>query len=224
MTTVTSYNKAYIDDALDSLTFLTCSRKTADYTLVLADAGKCIEMNVAGENALTIPANASVAFEIGTVIYVVQYGAGQTTILPGGSVTARSANSSLTLASQYSVVKLHKIGTNEWYVSGDLMPLLTCNRQTDDYILTIADANKCVEMNKATANNLTVPADADVPFEIGTVIHIAQYGAGQTTIVPDTGVDVRSLSGYLDIAGQYAKATLHKIAADEWYLSGDLVA
>lgn len=48
------------------------NEQNGDYTLVLTDAGKLIEMvNVAGSRTLTIPANSSVAFPIGTVITVV---------------------------------------------------------------------------------------------------------------------------------------------------------
>ena len=36
--------------------------QTASYTLVAADAGKAVEMDVASANTLTVPPNSSVAF------------------------------------------------------------------------------------------------------------------------------------------------------------------
>lgn len=99
---------------------------------------------------------------------------------------------------------------------------LTANRQTDSYTLVIGDANKVIEMNKATANNLTVPLNATVAFDVGTCLEVFQYGAGQTTIVATGGVTIRSSGGKLKLTGQYSAATLRKIATDEWCLIGDI--
>jgi hypothetical protein len=102
--------------------------------------------------------------------------------------------------------------------------LITTNRQTASYTLVLADADKLVEMNVATANNLTVPLNSSVAFPIGTQILLAQYGAGQTTIVAASGVTIRSNGAKLKLNVQYSGATLIKIGTDEWYLFGDIVA
>lgn len=102
--------------------------------------------------------------------------------------------------------------------------LITANRQTASYTLALSDADKLVEMNVATANNLTVPLNSSVAFSIGTQILLAQYGAGQTTVVATSGVTIRSNGGKLKLNVQYSGATLIKIATDEWYLFGDIVA
>lgn len=102
--------------------------------------------------------------------------------------------------------------------------LITTNRQTASYTLVLGDADKLVEMNVATANNLTIPLNSSVAFATGTQILLAQYGAGQTTIVPTSGVTVRSNGGKLKLNVQYSGATLIKIDTDEWYLFGDIVA
>jgi hypothetical protein len=98
------------------------------------------------------------------------------------------------------------------------------NTQTDSYTLALTDAGKLVEMNKATANNLTVPPQSSVTWEDNTRIDIAQYGAGQTTIVAGSGVTIRSKDGNLKISEQYSGATLYRRASDEWVLIGDLSA
>lgn len=98
------------------------------------------------------------------------------------------------------------------------------NTQTDSYTLVLGDSYGTVEMNKATANNLTVPPNADVAFVIGTYIEVTQYGAGQTTLVAGSGVTIRSKSGNLKITGQYSGATLYKRATNEWVALGDLSA
>jgi hypothetical protein len=102
--------------------------------------------------------------------------------------------------------------------------LITTNRQTASYTLALTDADLLVEMNVASANNLTVPPSGTTNFTIGTQIQIAQYGAGQTTVVSGVGVTIRSAGSRLKLNQQYSGATLIKIATDEWYLFGDLSA
>jgi hypothetical protein len=104
----------------DSETIVT-NRQTASYSLVLADRGKLVEMNVASANTLTIPLNSSIAFPIGTKIDVTQYGAGATTITATSGVTIRSFTSFLKIAGQYAACTLVKIGTDEWYCYGNLI-------------------------------------------------------------------------------------------------------
>jgi hypothetical protein len=102
--------------------------------------------------------------------------------------------------------------------------LIVINRQTASYTLVLSDADKLVEMNVGSANNLTIPLNSSVAFATGTQILLAQYGAGQTTIVPTSGVTVRSNGAKLKLNVQYSGATLIKIGTDEWYLFGDIVA
>ena len=100
--------------------------------------------------------------------------------------------------------------------------LVVANRQTASYTLVLSDADKLVEMNVGSANNLTVPLNSSVAFSTGTQILLAQYGAGQTTIVATSGVTIRSNGGKLKLNAQYSGATLIKIAENEWYLFGDI--
>jgi hypothetical protein len=100
--------------------------------------------------------------------------------------------------------------------------LLVANRQTASYTLVLSDADKLVEMNVGSANNLTVPLNSSVAFPTGTQILLAQYGAGQTTIVATSGVTIRSNGAKLKLNAQYSGATLIKIAENEWYLFGDI--
>jgi hypothetical protein len=102
--------------------------------------------------------------------------------------------------------------------------LVVTNRQTASYTLVLSDADKLVEMNVATANNLTVPLNSSVAFSTGTQILLAQYGAGQTTIVATSGVTIRSNGAKLKLNAQYSGATLIKIAENEWYLFGDIAS
>lgn len=108
--------------------------QTGNYTLVLSDKAKEVRMNVASSNTLTVPPNSSVAFPVGTVITVSQYGIGPTSLLEGSGVTIRTSAGQLTIPKQYAVAVLRKIGTDEWYLwngtggqfeSGTFTPTLT---------------------------------------------------------------------------------------------------
>lgn len=99
----------------------------------------------------------------------------------------------------------------------------TINNQTGSYTLVLTDANKLIEMNVATANNLTVPPNSSVAFATGSQIHLLQTGAGQTTVVAGSGVTVNGTPG-LKLRAQWSYATLIKRASDTWVLVGDLAA
>lgn len=95
---------------------------------------------------------------------------------------------------------------------------LTLARKTDDYTLVAADNGQVVEMNKATANTLTVPSGV---FTAGQQVLVTQYGAGQTTLA-GSGVTLRSDGGKLKINSQYSSATILFISATEAYVFGNL--
>lgn len=99
---------------------------------------------------------------------------------------------------------------------------ITINAQTASYTLVLGDAQKLIDMNVGSANNLTVPPNASVAFATGTRIAVRQKGAGQTTLVPDTGVTINSQGSALKLAGQYAMCLLVKVATNEWNVEGNL--
>jgi hypothetical protein len=103
--------------------FTVGAANTADYTAVIADAYQVVElMNKATAIAYKIPTNASVAFPIGTVLTVLNIGAGVCTIsaVTSGTTTILSAGAvaaAPTLA-QYKSAACIKTGTDAWYVVG----------------------------------------------------------------------------------------------------------
>jgi len=105
---------------------MTLNAQTATYTVVLTDnRNKLVTMSVAGANDFLIPTNASVAFPIGSIINVIQIGAGQTTIkaVTSGTITISSTGASATapkLRAQYSAASCIKVATDTWYVIGDI--------------------------------------------------------------------------------------------------------
>lgn len=97
------------------------NQQTGTYTIALSDIGKHIYAT-AGSFTITIPANATTAFPIGTALTIITEDAGKT-LAPAGGVTLVLAGTggattgSRTLAIG-SVATLIKVGTNRWFVSG----------------------------------------------------------------------------------------------------------
>jgi hypothetical protein len=86
--------------------------QTASYTMQLTDAGGVINMNNSTTATLTVPTNASVAFPIGTVIWVYRQGAGTVTLQGNAGVTLTATG---TMAASEELY-LRKRDTNNWVV------------------------------------------------------------------------------------------------------------
>jgi hypothetical protein len=99
------------------------SDQTADYTAVIGDGyQKLVYMNKATAVAFKIPTNASVAFPVGTVLNVLNKGAGTVTISAVTSGTTTILSAGATAASptlgQYKMAACVKVATDTWYVVG----------------------------------------------------------------------------------------------------------
>ena len=96
---------------------------TADYTAVIADSYQVLQqMNKATAIAFKIPTNASVAIPVGSVITVLNIGAGTCTIsaVTPGTTTVLSAGATAAspTLSQYKSAACIKVATDTWYVVG----------------------------------------------------------------------------------------------------------
>jgi len=97
----------------------TINPQIASYTLLLIDNGCIVEISSATSVNLTVPPNASVAFPVGTTIYILQTGAGQITVVPDGGVTV-NATPGLKTRTQWAMASLVKRATNSWILVGDI--------------------------------------------------------------------------------------------------------
>ena len=89
------------------------------YTTVLADQSKLVTLTNASAITVTIPANSSVAYPVGTKIDFAQLGAGQVTFAGASGVTVNSTPT-LKLRAQYSGASCIKTATDTWLLVGDL--------------------------------------------------------------------------------------------------------
>jgi hypothetical protein len=101
------------------------------------------------------------------------------------------------------------------------------NHQTGTaYTLALADGYKLVTMTNAAANVVTVPKEATVSIPVGWRCDVAQFGAGQTSIVAE---DVTVTINYpaadtLALAERYCGLSLVKHATNSWWLVGRMEA
>jgi hypothetical protein len=98
----------------------TISQKTDSYTLAsLNERDIIIEINKGSATTLTIPADGTVNYPVGTTLDIIQTGSGQVTIAGAGGVTV-NATPGLKLRTQWSSATLLKRASNTWLVFGDL--------------------------------------------------------------------------------------------------------
>lgn len=99
---------------------------------------------------------------------------------------------------------------------------IAMSTKTTSYTLALVDAFTVVEMNSASAQNITVPPNASVAFVTNTIIEVCRIGAGTVTLVAGAGVTLRSPDGALNLRVQWSSASLRKRATNEWVIAGDL--
>jgi hypothetical protein len=105
------------------VTFDVIADKTNDYTVAIVDSYQVlVSMNKATAIALKIPTNATAAIPVGSVITILNKGAGLCTIsaVTSGTTTVLSAGAvaaAPTLA-RYKSAACIKTGTDTWYIVG----------------------------------------------------------------------------------------------------------
>lgn len=101
-------------------TLLYNSQSGTTYTLALSDADNTqVETTSSSAVTITVPANSTVAFPIGSQINIAQIGSGQITIVGAGGVTV-NGTPGLKFRAQYSTAVLIKRGSDSWLLAGDL--------------------------------------------------------------------------------------------------------
>lgn len=103
----------------DRLRSVPSNSQADNYTLVLGDMGKSIDMTVGGKT-VTIPANASVAFDVGTVIGIDNMASTSISIAITSDTLRMSGTTSTgtrTLAG-YGQATLRKVSSTVWKISG----------------------------------------------------------------------------------------------------------
>ena len=94
---------------------------------------------------------------------------------------------------------------------------------TGDATLTLTDAGKHYYSILTTANTLTIPANSSVSFAVGSTVGFVNRGSANVTIANSAGVNLylagNSTNGSRNIIS-YGVATIQKVSADTWFVSG----
>lgn len=111
--------------AQDDMSLSINAQTGATYTAVIGDAtNTLITMDNASANTFYIPTDASVNFDIGTVLNIYMKGAGVTTITattPGTTtVVSSGATSGSPVLARYKVASAIKLAANSWSVIGGI--------------------------------------------------------------------------------------------------------
>lgn len=93
--------------------------KATTATLALSNAGTLIKTTSASAMQIIIPTEATEAFSIGQRVDILQYGAGQVTVVAASGVTLH-ANPTAKLRAQFSTVTIIKVAADEWVLAGDV--------------------------------------------------------------------------------------------------------
>lgn len=98
----------------------------------------------------------------------------------------------------------------------------TVSTKSTDYTLVLTDAGDNIHVDDDALVTITVPTNASVAFDTGTVITLTRFGVGGVKIAPASGVVIRSLEAYDQISGRYGQVQLRKVDTNDWLLTGDL--
>ena len=92
------------------------------------------------------------------------------------------------------------------------------NSISNSYQLAATDNSEVVQSNAASAITVTIPAGLPTGFNC----MVLQYGAGQITFSPASGVTIINRNSYNKTIGQYALATVLHIGSNIVIISGEL--
>ena len=105
-------------NAVATATVLINTQTGTTFAPALTDAGRLITLSNASAIAVTIAADATTDFPVGTQLLMMQLGAGQVTVSGAVGVTIVSRSGTKT-AGQYALISLIKVAANQWVVGGD---------------------------------------------------------------------------------------------------------
>jgi hypothetical protein len=112
--------------AQDDISLAINAQTGTSYTAVLTDAtNTLVTMDNASANTFNIPTDASVNFEIGTVLNIYMKGAGVTTITAATPGTTTVVSAGATIGSpalgRYKIASAIKLASNSWTVVGGVV-------------------------------------------------------------------------------------------------------
>lgn len=91
---------------------------TGSSTLALSNAGKFLMCSASAATTITVPADTTVNFPIGTEIEICRYSDSTVTFAAESGVTLVSADSAKSISTKYGCACLKKLSSNTWLLAG----------------------------------------------------------------------------------------------------------
>jgi hypothetical protein len=94
--------------------------------------------------------------------------------------------------------------------------------KTDSYTATLEDANKTLVLSSGASKIFTIPANASVAYELGTVLNFVNLSSSNLSIAITTDTMTLAGSGSTGTRtlAQYGEATARKLTSTSWLISG----
>lgn len=89
-------------------------------------------------------------------------------------------------------------------------------------LLSTFDVGGELIFTSSSATTLSVETNAVVPMPFGATAELFQYGTGQVSVAPASGVTLLSSGTKRKLVGQYSWARLRKVDTNTWTLVGDI--
>jgi hypothetical protein len=208
------------------------SPPTHAYTLAAADEAILLRFTGGAEPfVVTLPSQAEADIRVGAVVHIMQASANEVRLQAGSgaslSIFYRALPETNGVGRVISVVKL---AANDWRVFGEAEPSpagmvlyeVLPVPQTGLVVSKYTQRRRVV-FTAETACTVTLPSWVTDPLPVGWDCELVQAGTGVLSVSPEVGVTVRRRAGAaLSLAGQHCRATLVKVAQDEWLLTGEL--
>lgn len=168
------------------------------YTFVKADIGKLVTASNAAAQTFTIPANASVAFPIGSVLTITQVGAGTLTVAGASGVTVNGAVAASLGTRQYSTVLARKTATDTW-VAWTQGPNGGIEVDTDGTLAANSDAKVASQKAVKTYVDTVTPATSGrYSSLLSSFWGKLQSGSGQVLFLGDSITEGHLISRWED--------------------------
>jgi len=112
------------------------------------------------------------------------------------------------------------------YAAGSKISAL--NAQTANYTTVLADAEqKLITVSSTSALEISIPTDANVNYPVGSIINVIRINTGDVTIKAVTSgtttiASTGATSAQPKLRAQFSAASCIKVAANSWYVVGDI--
>lgn len=121
--------------------------------------------------------------------------------------------------------KIYGYSGSAWVGQAGGVSLSVVQTFTGNKTLALADINTYNVSQDATAQVVTLPAQATVAWTADAEIHVERGGTGSLTVTGATGVTINGVSaGSFTLSAQFAAATLKRKGSDSWTLVGGLTS